>query len=76
MQYQEYALKKYSACVQDRNERGFISRTKALKPKFVLQQMVKNIGVLACIGIIDLVVRTHDASDTSTDSISEGPMIQ
>lgn len=52
-----------------------IAHDETLETVFVLEETVESLGVLASVGVVDLVVGAHDGADTSLDSILEGPSV-
>ena len=56
--------------------RGPVADDETLETKFVLEDVVLEVGVLASIAVVDLVVRAHDRASAGTDSIGEWPYVK
>jgi hypothetical protein len=53
-----------------------IAHDETLEPKFVLEDVVVQVGVLAGVAVVDLVVRAHDRASACADSLGEGPEVE
>lgn len=53
-----------------------IAHDEALEAHLVLEDTVEELGVLATIRVVDLIVRAHDGTDASADGISKGPGVE
>lgn len=42
----------------------------------LLEQIIQGVGIAAAIGIVDLVVRTHDRAGAGANCVSERPKVQ
>jgi hypothetical protein len=47
-----------------------------LKAQLSLQQSVEELAVLAAVGIVYTVIRTHQISSTGKNSVLEGPQVE
>jgi hypothetical protein len=47
-----------------------------LEAQLSLQQAVERLAVLACIGVVQTVIRAHDIGSTGKDSILERPQVE
>ena len=53
-----------------------IRHDESLEAKLTLQDVVLEVRVLADLGVVDLVVRAHDGSSSSTDGVGERPQVE
>lgn len=53
-----------------------IAHDEALEAEFALEDVVQEVGVLAAIAVINLVVGAHDSTGSSPDSVGERPEVQ
>jgi len=56
--------------------RGPVADDETLETKFVLEDVVLEVGVLASVAVVDLVVRAHDRASAGADSIGERPYVK
>jgi hypothetical protein len=55
---------------------GLMSSKDLLESEFSLEETVESLGVLAAVGSVQLVVRTHDGTRFGTNSILEWPHVK
>ena len=53
-----------------------VAHDESLETKLVLEDVVLEVGVLASVAVVDLIVRAHDGTSTSTHGIGERPNIK
>lgn len=53
-----------------------ITHDKTLETKLGLKDTVHELRVLAAVRVVDLIVRTHERSDTGADCVSEWPCVE
>lgn len=56
--------------------RGPVADDETLETKFVLEDVVLEVGVLASVAVVDLVVSAHDRASAGADSIGERPCVK
>jgi hypothetical protein len=56
--------------------RSPIAHDETLETEFVLEDVVLEVGVLASVTVVDLVVRAHDRACASTHGIGERPYVK
>ena len=56
--------------------RGPVTDNETLETKFVLEDVVLKVGVLASVAVVDLVVGAHDRASAGADSIGERPCVK
>jgi len=50
-----------------------ITHDESLEAELVLEKLVEDLTVLACVGVVDLVVGAHDTSGTCADGVGKRP---
>jgi hypothetical protein len=53
-----------------------VAHDESLETKLVLEDVVLEVGVLASVAVVDLVVRAHDGTGASTHGIGERPNVE
>ena len=56
--------------------RGPVTDNETLETKFILEDVVLKVGVLASVAVVDLVVGAHDRASAGADSIGERPCVE
>ena len=56
--------------------RGPVTDNETLETKFVLEDVVLKVGVLASVAVVDLVVSAHDRAGAGANCIGEGPYVK
>ena len=53
-----------------------VTHNETLEAKLGLQNTVQELGVLASVGVVELVVGTHERSDTGANCVGKWPCVQ
>jgi hypothetical protein len=53
-----------------------VRHDETLETELVLEDVVLEVGVLASVAVVDLVVGAHDRAGACADSLSEGPNVE